>query len=259
MDMDTATTPQPPPVPAVSPPSAAAPPPAPTTGLPASMTSAWPRSAQIAVAFLLGVVITLIGAQAWSSLRWSSRPTDLERGTTLTYRVDLNRAERAELLQLPGIGPALAQRIKNRRPYQHVHQLRDVPGIGPAIYERLRPWVCVDEEEDAGDRPLPAPVKRRTTSTSSPAMDGESRPAAGKKKEPAAPIDINQAGVEDLQRLPNIGPIKARRIADDREAKGPFKSVDDLRRVPGIGPKTIEQLRPFITVGSNPNAVVAVE
>jgi competence protein ComEA len=217
------------------------------------MVSAWPHSAQVTVAFLLGVVVTLIGAQVWSSLRWSSRPTDLERGTALTYRVDLNRADRAELLQLPGIGPALAQRIEDRRPYQHVHQLRDVPGIGPAIYERVRPWVCVAEDEDAGDKPLPAAVKRRTSTV------GDGQPAAGKKKEPAAPIDINQAGVDELQRLPNIGPIKAKRIADDRDAKGPFKSVEDLRRVPGIGPKTIEQLRPFITVGTNPNAVVAVE
>jgi competence protein ComEA len=224
------------------------------------MLSAWPRSAQVTVAFLLGVVVTLIGAQAWNSLRWSSRPTDLERGTTLAYRVDLNRAERAELLQLPGIGPALAERIEGRRPYEHVHQLRDVAGIGPATYERLRPWVCVDEEEDGGDKPLPAPVKRsRASATTASAPASESKLVAGKKKEPATPIDINQASVEELQRLPNIGPIKAKRIADDRETKGPFKSVEDLRRVPGIGPKTIEQLRPFITVGSNPNAVVAVE
>jgi competence protein ComEA len=223
------------------------------------MLSAWPRSAQITVAFLLGVVVTLIGAQAWNSLRWSSRPTDLERGITLAYRVDLNRAERAELLQLPGIGPALAERIEGRRPYEHVHQLREVPGIGPATYERLRPLVCVDDEEDAGVKPLPAPVKRSRSSATAGPASGESKPAAGKKKEPTAPIDINQAGVEELQRLPNIGPIKAKHIADDRDARGPFKSVEDLRRVPGIGPKTIEQLRPFITVGTNPNAVVAVE
>jgi comEA protein len=222
------------------------------------MLAAWPHSALVTVAFLLGAVVTLIAGQAWSSLRWSSRPTDLERGTVLTYRVDLNRAERAELLQLPGIGPALAERIESRRPYEHVHQLREVAGIGPATYERLRPWVCVDADEDLGDQPLPPAAKRnRSSATSSSAPSGESR-QAGKKKEPPAPIDINRAGADELQRLPNIGPIKAKRIVEDRETKGPFKSVDDLRRVPGIGPKTIDQLRPYITV-TNPNAVVAVE
>jgi competence protein ComEA len=209
----------------------------------------------VTVAFLLGVVATLIGMQAWGSLRWSSRPTELERAPS--YRVDLNRAGRAELLQLPGIGPALAERIESRRPYEHVHQLREVPGIGPANYERLRPFVCVDEDEDSGDKPLPAVVKRtRTAPANDSAMPDR---AGGKKKEPAAPIDINQAGVEQLQGLPNIGPVKAKRIVENRESKGPFKSVDDLRRVPGIGPKTVEQLRPYITVSVDPRSVAAAE
>jgi DNA uptake protein ComE-like DNA-binding protein len=31
----------------------------------------------------------------------------------------------------------------------------------------------------------------------------------------------------------------------------PFQSVDELRRVPGIGVKTLERLRPFVTVGND--------
>jgi competence protein ComEA len=72
----------------------------------------------------------------------------------------------------------------------------------------------------------------------------------GKKSPPAAPIDLNRATAEELQQLPGVGPVTSQRIVATRAA-GPFKTVDELRRVSGIGAKTLEKLRPFITVGSS--------
>ncbi len=57
--------------------------------------------------------------------------------------VDLNTATPAQLEALPGIGPALAQRIVEHRPYRSVDELLDVPGIGPATLEKIRPLVTV--------------------------------------------------------------------------------------------------------------------
>jgi competence protein ComEA len=94
--------------------------------------------------------------------------------------------------------------------------------------ERVKPWVRVDGTPPAG--PPPAGV---TTSKKVDAV--------------REPIDVNRAGVEDLTKLPGVGPKLAQRIIDER-AKKPFLAVDDLRRVSGIGPKTIEKLRPFVTV-----------
>ena len=62
------------------------------------------------------------------------------------------------------------------------------------------------------------------------------------------PIDLNRASAGQLTRLPGIGPKFARRIVDDRNQRGPFKSVDELTRVKGIGQKTLERLRSRITV-----------
>jgi len=61
-------------------------------------------------------------------------------------------------------------------------------------------------------------------------------------------IDVTRASVEELQHLPGIGPTLAARIVETRQ-KAPFKKVDDLRHVPGIGVKTLDRLRPFVTVG----------
>lgn len=57
-------------------------------------------------------------------------------------------------------------------------------------------------------------------------------------------ININTAAATELESLPGIGPSKAAAIIANR----PFTTVDDLERVPGIGARTIEQLRPLVTV-----------
>jgi competence protein ComEA len=232
--------------PAASPPAPPSPPPDP----PALLT-AWPRSAQLTTAFLLGVACTLLGVQVLQSVRWGTRPSELEPRIVVAYRIDLNRADRAELLQVPGLGPALAERIETYRrahgPFTSVDQLLEVPGIGPATLQRFRPWFRVDPQPSAE----PPPVRRSfyPTDADVPEMEQPAPKASTKKEAPSTPIDVNRAGSEELQKLPGIGPVLSQRIIDER-GKRPFLSVDELRRVPGIGPKTLEKIRPYVTVGT---------
>lgn len=53
-------------------------------------------------------------------------------------------------------------------------------------------------------------------------------------------IDINRASVEQLQYLPDVGPVVAREIVKGR----PYESVEDLKQVKGIGDKTLQKIRP---------------
>lgn len=60
-------------------------------------------------------------------------------------RIHLNRATAAELDDLPGIGPVIAERIVAHRsehgPFRAVEDLLDVPGIGEAKLANLRDLV----------------------------------------------------------------------------------------------------------------------
>lgn len=57
-------------------------------------------------------------------------------------RVSLNDADSWTLQRLPGVGPALAERIISGRPYHTVEQLLDVSGIGPATFARLESLIA---------------------------------------------------------------------------------------------------------------------
>ncbi len=77
------------------------------------------------------------------------------------------------------------------------------------------------------------------------------RAASGSLVAPAK-LNLNSATAEQLDELlPGIGPEKARRIVEWRNTYGPFQSLDQLLEVSGIGPKTLENIRPFLTLGES--------
>lgn len=58
-------------------------------------------------------------------------------------RVNLNTAGESELMNLPGIGPRLAQAIIYGRPYHSVEELRHVNGFGSRRFTALRNWITI--------------------------------------------------------------------------------------------------------------------
>ena len=63
-----------------------------------------------------------------------------------------------------------------------------------------------------------------------------------------AAVNINTATQEELESLPNIGPVKAKAIIDYRKANGNFKTVDDIKSVKGIGDISFDKLKSQISV-----------
>lgn len=61
-------------------------------------------------------------------------------------------------------------------------------------------------------------------------------------------VNINTASSEELMILPGIGPVLASRILEYRQNHGPFIDVEQLMEVKGIGARTLDRLRPLVTV-----------
>ena len=83
----------------------------------------------------------------------SVKPVSAKTGSVprrpVTFPLDLNSARLEDLLELPGIGEKLAQRLveyrKSHGGFHSVDELRSVRGIGAKRMERLRPLVVTRE------------------------------------------------------------------------------------------------------------------
>jgi len=78
-----------------------------------------------------------------------------------------------------------------------------------------------------------------TTATAKPA----STKVTGDEK-----INVNTATFEELQRLPRVGPVMAQAIIDYRSKNGAFTDYAQLLNIPRLGEKTLENMKPHITL-----------
>lgn len=97
----------------------------------------------IAAAAVAGLVAIGVWAAAGGWFTGDMVHHDAPPATTAAFTVNVNSAGVMELSQLPGLGPATAERIVEHRrqhgPFTSLESLLDVPGIGPRTLEDLRP------------------------------------------------------------------------------------------------------------------------
>jgi competence protein ComEA len=110
------------------------------------------------------------------------------------------------------------------------------PGADLTGLNRAR--VLVDGEQivvDAPGAPSAAPA-------------GGSGSGSGSGTGPATLVNLNAATADELDALPEVGPVTAQAIIDYRTEHGGFASVDELLDIEGIGEKTLEKIAPHVTV-----------
>lgn len=61
-------------------------------------------------------------------------------------------------------------------------------------------------------------------------------------------ININRATKAEFDSLVGIGPVIAGKIVTYRNQNGSFMAIEDLLKVSGIGAKTLERIRPRLTL-----------
>jgi competence protein ComEA len=72
--------------------------------------------------------------------------------------------------------------------------------------------------------------------------------AAGAAPAPGGKLDLNAATLEQLDGLPGVGPVMAKKILDWRTQNGRFTAVEQLREIPGIGDARFGTLRDLVRV-----------
>jgi competence protein ComEA len=127
----------------------------------------------------------------------------------------------------------------------------------PGLY-RLRSGSRIDDAIAAAGGAT-GKAQLDTVNLAAPVADGEqvvvprrgaggaaaaSAPAAGSS--PSAPLDLNSATLEQLESLPGIGPVTAKKILDYRQEHGAFHAVAELQGVPGIGPAHMAQVKGLV-------------
>jgi len=131
----------------------------------------------------------------------------------------------------------------------------------PGLY-RLAPGSRVADALDAAGGPQPGADTDRLNLAArltdgqrvavpragAPASPGPADTSGGAGPDPAEPIDINTAGLAELETLPHVGPATAQAILVERNRRGGFRSPRDLLRVPGIGERRFAELRDRVRV-----------
>ena len=61
-------------------------------------------------------------------------------------------------------------------------------------------------------------------------------------------LNLNTATVKDLEALPGVGPVLAKRIVEFRLKKGGYKRVEELLAIPGISERKWKAIREKVEV-----------
>lgn len=163
-------------------------------------------------------------------------------------RVNVNSADVKTLETLPGIGPTLAQRIVDGRPYTSVDDLSKVKGLSKSKITAIQDQITFGSGATTTHKSRKATTPETSATGSSGSKAVSPTGSSSGKLAAGQTVNINTATAEELDALPGIGPSKAQSIIDYRNEHGRFNSVEDIQKVKGIKEGEFSKIKDYIRV-----------
>ena len=125
-----------------------------------------------------------------------------------------------------------------------VEALKDKVIVGPekATAPKAKPTPVTPAPAASPVAEKPAVTKAPVTPAKPPAAEKDKGTAA--KLAPGQKVNLNTASKEDLEKLPEIGPVKAQEIIEGR----PYKNIEDVMKLKGIKEGIFDVIKDHITV-----------
>jgi DNA uptake protein ComE-like DNA-binding protein len=83
------------------------------------------------------VAFCFVTGSVFGSSQAPSKKSDTQKSEKKAAQIDINSASKQDLMTLPGIGDALAQKIIDNRPYKGKNQLVSKKIIPQATYDKI--------------------------------------------------------------------------------------------------------------------------
>lgn len=125
---------------------------------------------------------------------------------------------------------------------------RSDTGAGLAQSSESHTMAESDGARESSASPAPGAASSDTTAPGSAAPTDTGGAPGAASSGAAGKVNLNTATREELQTIKGVGPATAQKILDYRAAHGRFTSVDELLKIDGIGAKTLEKIRPEVTI-----------
>ena len=81
---------------------------------------------------------------------------------------------------------------------------------------------------------------------------GPKRPEISSVSSPRTKVDLDRATAAQIESLPGVGPVLARRVVEDRDRRGPFGGMEAFESVLGVGPALVSRLDSLVTFSAPP-------